>query len=242
MSGSNNNDLRSKYEKNSAIAEGLAWLILLGLAVEIAAVFILKKPLLEGALTISANALIWLGVWGELIFEKRAREAGDGIVAEANARAAEANQKAQEAILELARFKAPRELTQEQRGRIVDKLKPFSGTEYDIAISDADPEILNFVFIIELVLSTAGWTEIDWQGNGEGFIREGMLIIRLGVSVTNVMIGVHVSQPLKLCEHALALSDALMTEDIDATAARLTPHRMSSTNANAVHILMGRKL
>jgi hypothetical protein len=242
MSDSNNNDLRSKYEKNSTIAERLAMLILLGLAVEIVAVFILKKPILEAILTISATALIWLGVWGELLFEKRAREAGGGIVAEANARAAEANQRAQEAILELAELRAPRELTPEQRGRIVDELKLFSGAEYDIALSNDDPEILNFVFIIELVLSTTGWMELDWQGNGEGFIREGMPIIRLGASVVNVMIGVHVSQPLKLFEHAVALSDALMAEGIDATATRLTPHRMSSTNANAIHILMGRKL
>jgi hypothetical protein len=156
-------------------------------------------------------------------------------------RAAEANQKAQEAILELAELRAPRVLTTEQRGRIVDEVKPYSGTEYDIVISDLDPEILNFVLIIELVLSTAGWTELDWQGNGECFVREGMPIIRLGVSVANVMTGVYVSQPLNLFEYALALSDALEAEGIDATATRLTPHRMSSTNANAVHILVGRK-
>jgi hypothetical protein len=210
-------------------------LILVGLAVDIAAVFILSKPWLEGALAIAANGLIAAGVWGELFFERRAKEAGDRMVAEANARAAEA-------ILELAKLRAPRALTPEQRGRIVDKLKPFSGTEYDIAISEADPEILTLVFIVELVLSTAGWTELNWQGAGEGFIREGRPIIRLGASVINIIVGVHVSQPPKLWECALALSDALMAEDIDATPARHIPHAMSSTNANAIHVLIGRKL
>jgi hypothetical protein len=78
----------------------MAWLILVGLAVEVIAVFVLNKPKLEGAFTIGSAALIWIGVWGELHFEKRAKIAGDGIVAEANksareaeARAAEANQK-----------------------------------------------------------------------------------------------------------------------------------------------------
>jgi hypothetical protein len=162
--------------------------------------------------------------------------------AEANKRAAEANQKAQDASLELAKFKAPRVLPQEQRDRIVDKLKQFSGTEYDITISDADPEILSLVRAIELVLSAAGWSELDWKGTGEALIRDGKQpLIRLGASVTNVFIGAHTDQPPKLFDSALALSDALQSEGIDATAATLTPHQMSSTNANAVHILVGRK-
>jgi hypothetical protein len=73
-------------------------------------------------------------------------------------------------------------------------------------------------------------------------VREGMPLVRLGASVTNVMIGVHVSQPPKLWECALAVSDALIAEDIDATARMHTPHAMSSTNANAIHILIGRKM
>jgi len=98
-------------------------------------------------------------------------------LAEYQARAAEALQKAREAELELARLKAPRALTQEQRARIVGKLQQFSGTEYDITVSDVDPEILGFVFAVELVLSTSGWTELDWQGTGETFIRQGQPLI-----------------------------------------------------------------
>jgi hypothetical protein len=101
-------DLKSKYESNSAWADRPACLIIVGLAVEIAAVFILKKPWLEGGLTMAASVLIVLGVWGELLFSHRAKEAGDGIVAEANARAAEANQRAAEAQLLLVEFRKPR--------------------------------------------------------------------------------------------------------------------------------------
>src|ERR1700682_5440307 len=153
-------------------------------------------------------------------------------IAGANERAAEATQKAQEASLELARLKAPRVLTREQIDRIVDKLKQFSGTEYDITISESDPEILGFVAAIELVLSTSGWTELDWQGTGEALIREGRPLIRIGASITNIIIGVHVSQPLKLWEFAIALSEALVAEDVNATAGRHIPHAMSSINAN----------
>jgi hypothetical protein len=156
----------------------------------------------------------------------------------------EAKARAAEATLELAKFKAPRVLTEEQRGRIVDKLKPqFSGTEYDITISNSEPEILSLVFAIELVLSTAEWTELDWKGTGEALIRAGKQpLIRLGVSVTNVVIGVQVNQSPKLFEAALALSDALEAEGVTATAERHIGHEMSSTNANAIHVMIGRKL
>jgi hypothetical protein len=95
MSNNNNDcDLQSRYEFNSSWAERIAFLIIVGLAVEIAAVFIFRKPFWEGVSTIVANVLIVAGVWGELIFERRAKAAGDGIVAKANARAAEANAQA----------------------------------------------------------------------------------------------------------------------------------------------------
>jgi hypothetical protein len=163
-------------------------------------------------------------------------------VADSKKATAEAIARAAEAQLALEKFKAPRTLTPEQRGRIVDKLKQFSGTEYDITISDADPEILSFVFTLELVLSTAGWTELDWKGTGEALIRGGKQpLIRLGVSVANVSIGVQTDQPTKLFEFALALSDALEAEGVTSTAERHIGHKMSSTNANAIHIMIGRK-
>jgi hypothetical protein len=94
---------------------------------------------------------------------------------------------------------------------------------------------------IELVLSTAGWTELDWKGAEQALIRGGKPLIRLGASVTNVWIGAHTGQPDKLFEFALALSNALEAEGVEAVAQWLIPHEMSSTNANAIHILIGRK-
>ena len=245
--------IKSEIEDNESRAEWGAWAIVVGLVIEIVlAVGVslgIDKKGLENWGAVVADCLIALGVYCEIHFGRKAstgnvelRRRSEERVAEANARAAAANQKAQEAILELARFKAPRVLTQEQRGRIVEKLKRFSDTEYDIAISDSDPEILSFVFTVELVLSSAGWVELNWQGSGQALIRQGQSLIRLGASVTNVVIGVHVNQPPKLLECASVLSDALTAEDIDATAGRHVPHEMSSTNANAIHILIGRKV
>jgi hypothetical protein len=91
--------LRSRYDTYSRWAERVASLIVIGLFVDIVSVWILRKPPLEAFLTIGADVLIVAGVWGEILLERRAREAGDGLVAEAEARAADAT-------LEMERLKA----------------------------------------------------------------------------------------------------------------------------------------
>ena len=165
-----------EYEVNSHRAHLSAYVLIAGLILELVNSIVWYR----GSETLAGMVAVLLivgGVWGEVFFANRARLAGDRQLAEYQARAAEALQKAREAELELARLKAPRALTQEQRARIVGKLQQFSGTEYDITVSDVDPEILGFVFAVELVLSTSGWTELDWQGTGETFIRQGQPLI-----------------------------------------------------------------
>jgi hypothetical protein len=82
-------DLKSISGFNSDWADRIALLILVGLAVDILNAFVECKAWRIG-LTILANALIAIGVWGELWFLKRARTADDGRVAEANRAAEEA--------------------------------------------------------------------------------------------------------------------------------------------------------
>lgn len=181
-------------------------------------------------------------------FERYKLETGETI-AKANERAAEANQKAQEASLELARLKEPRSLTEEQRGRIVDKVKKFAGTEYDVTISVAEPEILGFLSIIEDVLSSAGYSEIDWKAGPEIFADRyirggdggGKPLIREGVAETDVTIAVLSDQSPKLFEIAQTLSSALAAEGIVSRHAKYIRHKMSSINMNAIHIFIGRK-
>ena len=158
------NDLQSKYEFNSRWADRIARLILLGLAVDILAAFILGKSAPEIALTIIANALILAGVWGELWFEKRAKAAGDGIVAEANARAAEADARAAEAHAELARLQKklePRAITVDGEAKINEALRSYRGLPFFVK---ADPAA-EYAFVNRLiaVLQRAGW---KWMGYG----------------------------------------------------------------------------
>src|SRR5665213_4485251 len=77
MLGPKNKDLKSISDFNSTWADRGALLILGGLVVDIVEVFILGKVWPEWALTIAANSLIAIGVWGELRFAKRARDADD---------------------------------------------------------------------------------------------------------------------------------------------------------------------
>ena len=90
------------------------------LGIEIVSAFVLDKSLPEASFTVASAAFIWIGVWGELFFAKKAKEAGDRIVAEANARAAEANKVAEEERLARVRLEAqlqPRTLSQEAGAR-----------------------------------------------------------------------------------------------------------------------------
>jgi hypothetical protein len=57
--------LKSQYDSYSLYAERIAYFILVGLIVEIVAVFLLKKPWYEAVLTISSTLFIFLGVWGK---------------------------------------------------------------------------------------------------------------------------------------------------------------------------------
>jgi hypothetical protein len=151
MSDQPDSNLRSKYEANSSRAEWFARLILVGLAVEIVEVFVLKRPFLEAAFTIAATTLILVGVSGEIIFEKRARAAGDGIVAEANARTAEAH-------LELARLNRRVGSRLFDRAKFLeqleDKPKPASVSIYfDMQVADGWSTGKQ----LEALLQESGW-------------------------------------------------------------------------------------
>jgi hypothetical protein len=151
MSNKGGRDLQSRYEFNSTLAERIALLIIVGLAVEIASVFIVGKPLLwEGVLTIFANVLIAAGVWGELRYSKRAKEAGDGIVAEANARASEAQ-------LQLERLRAklgPRKIDPDIFLKALDG-RPKSPIEIMFPKEDGEAFMLAIQF--RDLLRTAKW-------------------------------------------------------------------------------------
>jgi hypothetical protein len=233
--GISDSELRSRYEKYSAWAERLALLILVGLAVEIADVFILKKPWLEGIFTIAATTLIFAGVWGELLFEKRAKEAGDRLVAKANARAAEAQ-------LELANFRLPRRwVLRGKTDAITERLRPFAGTEFDSGLGQSG-EQADFWWDLEPIIVAAGWVHVQWRADANVLpfvISQGPDRPLSGsVAAANVEIHVHPDSRERLSPAATALISALNEAGI---AARDAGHNTHNINTNAIHILIGNK-
>jgi hypothetical protein len=127
------------------------------LIVEIAAVFILNKPWSEAVLTIFSTLFILVGVWGEIILEKRSKESGDKLVTAALNRAA----KAQE---ELTSFRTERHelLTTKAKESIKRKIKPFANTPFCVAHDRVNTEQWDFMWHLEPVIADAGWRHVDW--------------------------------------------------------------------------------
>jgi hypothetical protein len=93
----------------------------------------------------------------ELLRKETARLSAD---AEASRAAiADANARAFEAKLALEQFKADRSLTEEQRARIVEKLKQFAGQSY-ILSGSADQEAIRFMRVLAPIFRDAGWQQL----------------------------------------------------------------------------------
>jgi hypothetical protein len=191
MLGPEDNDLKSISDFNSRLADRLALLILAGLTVDIAAVFVLGKSWLEYILTIGANALIFFGVWGELYFAKRAREADDGRVAEANARAAEAQletERLRAANLAVQKLLTPRRITlmpkdeneAPLRRALLNTMEKFAGTKALLQwIPDFEAKTL--ACDIADILVRVNW-QVEAIGESSpivspGLIREGVYLL-----------------------------------------------------------------
>jgi hypothetical protein len=238
-------DHSSRYDFHSTWADRVALLIVLGLAIDIAAVFIFQRPFLwEGALAVVANLLIALGVWGELWFARRAREAGDAIVAEAKARAATANERTAELELtleneRLARVRierelAPRYLSAEQYERITEKIRPFAGTPFSLG-ADLTAEPM-FVDMIAALLSLAG----RWELRHSPYPDESKEGPQLGeaLAVQGIAILYKYESPKKDEWHAAAraLDAALNAEGIHCAISPAQPRL-----ADIIHVVIGRK-
>jgi hypothetical protein len=160
-------------------------------------------------------------------FERYKIDAGKDI-AEANARAVEAQ-------LALERYKAPRQLTPEQQAHISAKIASFGKTPFDVALQP-DLEPIGLMRQILSALKQAGWTHVAWKtAGGIQFTIEPDLP---GAGILYAE-GVHIEfAPSKPeWEPAVtALGTALHAEGIAVKATRA-----SGANAEAIHVVVGRK-
>ena|SRR5690242_14198526 len=161
---------------------------------------------------------------------KREKDANDKAIAEANARAKEAEARAVEANLALEKYKAPRTLSIEQRQRITDKLKQYAGQTFSLNVYN-DPEAVALLQVVRGTLTAAGWIEIRSQIGDVQIGNAGM--------VTEIAVKCEVPQnagPI-LIERVKALDAALNDEGI----ASLPRHNIQLKDPDAINVVVGRK-
>jgi len=226
MENGRNDGFGQEYEVNSHRSHLSGYVLVAGLVLEIVnSVIWYRGP--ETIAEIIAVLLIVGGVWGEIFFGHKARLAGDKQLAQYEARTAEANEKAAAAQLELVKFRAPRRslMTNDAKTRIADKLRPFSGINFDIGMGEGDGEQADFVWDLEHVLKSSGWRQAHWGVHGVGISA----IVRMGqpvlgsVAAQNVEIHVDPVAKTELLPAAEALVSALQE-------GALKPERSRSTH------------
>jgi hypothetical protein len=107
--------------------------------------------------------------------EERLRHAGEVGRLEQEALLAKASMasltaRTREAELQLEKIRAPRLIDEDQRARIVKRLKTFSGTHFDLAIRP-EPEPQAFAEQIAATLQAAGWIRQAKQNAGSLVIK-----------------------------------------------------------------------
>jgi hypothetical protein len=115
---------------------------------------------------------------------------------------AQANARAAEAQLELAKIKTPRSLDSEQQARIVRKIKAFSGTPFTVSIFST-PEVTQLLEMIEPTLKSAGWVQKPWQDGDLRYSRPDKTDVGM-----NSIVGLYVQASL---DHAAQLRPPLET-------------------------------
>jgi ABC-type multidrug transport system fused ATPase/permease subunit len=116
-------------------------------------------------------------------------------IAKSNEAAKQAEARAAEAVLELARFKAPRTLSQEQIASIATNLRTFGTQKVDIIIIGDSPEITNITNLIGSAMQQGGWTP--------KFIGKAIS----GPNVSGVLVGIHIG----VDANTIGAAEALIT-------------------------------
>jgi hypothetical protein len=158
----------------------------------------------------------------------------------ASQRAAEADQKAAEAQLQLIKFREPRRsVLKGNTTGLIDKLKPFAGTQFDCAFDRSSGEQADFWWDLQPVLISSGWINVPWKyGTSSGGWSQGGRPETGEVAATNVEIHLLKEQRQRLAPAAVALISALNDIGIEAKDAGFNVY---NSNAMAIHILIGEK-
>jgi hypothetical protein len=159
----------------------------------------------------------------------------------AEERAKVAEQRASEANLEIERLKTPRSISPEQRGRIVNKLKPFSTLPFTFSVM-LEPEPLALMEEISEVLKTADWTRVPYHLSNGGMTYGDENTPSFGTifSLTGLAFGFPSNREVEWKPVVDVLQNALHAESgIEATTGSLS-NEVAAKNDSIV-IWIGRK-
>jgi hypothetical protein len=157
----------------------------------------------------------------------------------ADARAAEANARALEAQVKLEKFKKPRSISVEQRNRIAEEMKKFSGQQYFGMVASDVADAWDIWREISLSLEIAGWKRIPPPGlsvTQYGPPAGIPLAPQAGVMVLSSTTNSTPEENMALHERAKALAAQLTTESILAGAGFSI-----ELNPNTIAIVIGPK-
>jgi hypothetical protein len=187
---------------------------------------------------VSTVLIIWMAGVKEAYWEKDRTESAERVVSltvqgdQLRKDTAEANARAAEAKLALEKFKAPRSLKQPKS--VVEKLKPFAGMPFDVALN-IEPEVISLMDQITLSLREAGWV---WRNladtNGIQFGRTDLPTMGI-IAVSGVLIQIAESKRQEWGPAVHALGNALTAEGIEVKG------EVGVISDDAIHIKIGKK-
>lgn len=193
-------------------------------------------------LSVVADALIGAGLIAEYICIRKAIVASRILKEQSDARLAEALNRAANAEIELAKFRAPRRalMTTAARATLTAALRPFAGVPFDTAFNGNDGEQADFVWDLEEVLVGAGWQQLPWGVPGVGTltINRNRRPLAGSAAAQNVEIQLDPGwRPIGLpaTQALVAVLNAIGVE------AREAAYNTPNANVAAIHIVVGAK-
>ncbi len=241
--GHRNNDPNERLDELERWSARATLWILFGILAEIVLIWVPLPNIWQKVGETSANALIGIGLIVEyfvigraIIATGKAKQLSDQQVAEANARAEEANQKAQEAALELARLTTPRVISEEQKQAIIEAISPFTGTPF-ILLMQPEPEPMALMEQVSDLLVVAGW---DWLSSPQmiAFMRPGKPNVGM-ITGIGIRIQLDSSKKADWEQPTLTLANALAVAGLEDVAAQESDD--GSVPPTAIHVRIGRK-
>jgi len=153
-------------------------------------------------------------------------------IASTNERAARAEEQAAKANLELEKLRTPRTIGSHDRAEIIEAIKEFSGTPYDLS-AGTDSESVQFMKTMQSLLNDSGWKQLPFNGP-------------IGITNTDPLVGISLNSGINVEIAAVRVSrwSKAMDKLVGILKAKhvVAAGIVSQTDdANAVHIMVGKK-